>query len=269
MELNGRKLATKKTIELKALVASFEKAPKMVIVQVGDDVASNKYINFKLKKAWEIGIDAEALKIEETISQEHLEHIIEQKLFEADGMIVQLPLPDHIDKTDILNLIPFEKDIDGLAKGNNIITPATPRGIMDLMSEYNVELKGKQVAVVGKSSLVGRPVADLCEKEGAIVSRYSQRTGIDGTENADVLIVAAGQPKLIKANNIKQDAIIIDVGINEIADANSMKKIVGDVDRDDIGSKAKAISPVPGGVGPMTVISLMANLIDIYKKNNN
>lgn len=180
---------------------------------------------------------------------------------------MQLPLPDQIDKQAILDVIPYEKDVDGLATGNNIITPATPKGIINLLKSYEVKIEGKHVAVVGQSKLVGKPVATLCEHEGASqVDRYTKQTGIKGTEKADILIVAAGEANLIKKQNIKKGVVIIDVGINTIADKLAMTKIVGDVDRVSVGEIPSAISPVPGGVGPMTVISLMQNIIEAAER---
>ena len=259
--LNGRELANKKTKELKEVISSLSFEPKMTIVQVGEDVASNKYVQFKLDKAWDLGIDAKAIKLEDTISEEHLEAIILEEVKSTDGLIIQLPLPKGIDKQRILNLVPFEKDIDGLAEGNNIITPATPRGILSLLKENDIKLKGVKAAVVGQSNLVGKPVSNLLEKEGSIVSRYDLSTGIKGTEETDVLIVAAGQLNLIKKENIKEGVTIIDVGINTFNNG----KITGDVDRESVGDKPFALSPVPGGVGPMTVISLLENLVDTVK----
>lgn len=259
--LDGRKLATKKTLELKQRVFDMDIKPKMTIIQVGDEPASNKYVQFKLNKAWDLGIDAKAIKIEETVKQQHLEEIIKTELKETNGMIIQLPLPDHIDKQEMLDLIPFNKDIDGLATGNNVVTPATPRGIISLLKENGIKLKGIKAGVVGQSDLVGKPVSKLLEKEGSLVSRFDLSTGIDGTEQMDVLVVAVGVRGLIKKQNIKEGVAIIDVGINTFNNG----KITGDVDRDSVGEVPSAISPVPGGVGPMTVISLIENLLDVMK----
>lgn len=266
--LDGKKLASEITQDLKSRAALLNKKPLLIIINVGDNPASQKYVSSKIKKATEIGIKAKEVKVSAKVSQEKLEKLVAKKSKKATGIIVQLPLPEHISKQKVLDLIPFEKDVDGLATNNNLVTPATPKGIMTLMKRYDVELKGKKVAVVGQSNLVGKPVADLCELEGAKVSRYTKETTIVGTEKADVLIVAAGQANLIKKENIKKGVVIIDVGINSIADESAMKKIVGDVDRDSVGELPNAISPVPGGVGPMTVISLMQNVIEAAERNN-
>ena len=259
--LDGRKLAAKKTLELKQRILAMDVKPRMTIIQVGEEPASNKYVQFKLNKAWDLGIDAQAIKIEETIKGQHLEEIILSELKETDGMIVQLPLPEHINKQEILDLIPYNKDIDGLATGNNIVTPATPRGIISLLKENGIKLDGVKAGVVGQSNLVGKPVSILLETEGAIVTRFDLATGIKGTEEMDVLVVAAGVRGLIKKENIKNNVAIIDVGINTFNNG----KITGDVDRESVGEIPSAISPVPGGVGPMTVISLIENLLDVSK----
>ena len=267
--IDGKKVAHEIKNDLIKRIKKLSQTPKMKIVLVGQNGPSLKYVKAKINKANEIGIEGELIHISDVnIPEADLIAFVQQEAQSADGIIVQLPLPNHIDKHKVLNSIPFDKDIDGLAKGNNKITPATPRGIMSLLEAYNFDVKDKSVAVVGKSSLVGKPVALLCQKKGAHVTSYDLKTGINGTENADILIVAAGSAGLIKASNIKQNAVIIDVGINSIGDKKSLKKITGDVDRDSIGQKAAAISPVPGGVGPMTVISLLQNLIDVCEEKD-
>lgn len=265
--LDGKALAAKKADELKIRVNNLGFTPIMRIIQVGDHPASNKYIKTKINKAFDLGIEGELLKIDDvTIPEKDLIEIVKAECEDVDGLIIQLPLPEHINKNKVLSAIPHDKDIDGLSRNNKIVIPATPRGIISLLEENGIEIKGKQVAVVGQSNLVGKPVSKLLEAKGGIVSTYTKETGIKGTENADILVVAAGEANLIKKENIKPGVVIIDVGINEIADENAMKKIVGDVDRESVGDLPSAISPVPGGVGPMTVISLFENLIDLLEE---
>lgn len=267
--LDGKKVAASLVEELKTRVKHLKKRPLLTIVQVGNLPASNKYVANKIAKAHEIGIKTKLVKLNETIDEQKLKSKVIKKSKRSTGLIVQLPLPYNIDKQDILNAIPYEKDVDGLSGGNPIITPATPKGIITLLKAYNISLKDKHVAVVGQSHLVGMPVSLLCEHEGAKkVSRYTKETGIKGTEKADILIVAAGEANLIKKENIKPGVVIIDVGINTIADKVAMTKIVGDVDKRSVGTLPSAISPVPGGVGPMTVISLMQNVVEAAERKN-
>lgn len=267
--LDGKVVAKQITENLKIRVEALRKKPTLVIFQVGDNQASNKYISSKIAKAKEIGISVELIKYHADINPDDLKKHIFKKTRKVTSAILQLPLPSNMNRQELLDVIPFEKDVDGLAFGNTSITPATPRGIMSLLAFYGFNVEGKKVAIVGQSRLVGQPIARLCEKAGADVITFNKTTGIKGTEEADILIVAAGSPKLIKAENIKQGAVIIDVGINEIADHDAMLKIVGDVDRESIKNKALAVSPVPGGVGPMTVISLMQNIVDAAEKHEN
>ncbi len=265
--LDGKKVAASLAKELQQRVHMLKQKPLLIIIQVGDNPASNKYVANKLKKAAEIGIKSELVKIGENVGESALKKLVWKKAKRSTGVIVQLPIPEHINKQAVLDVIPFEKDVDGLASGNSLITPATPRGIINLLKAYNIEIKNKRVAVVGQSTLVGKPVARLCELEGAsFVDRFTKESGIQGTEKADILIVAAGESNLIKKQNIKAGVVIIDVGINTIADKKAMSKIVGDVDRQSVGELPSAISPVPGGVGPMTVISLMQNIVEAAEK---
>ena len=250
--------------ELKQIISENDYKPKMVIFQIGQNPASNKYVEFKLKKAKQLGITAIKKQFAENYPQDKLINDMKQLIPSIDGMIVQLPLPDTYDTQTVLNIIPFDKDIDGLATGNYMIIPATPRGIMSLLKGYKIELKNKIVGVIGQSNLVGIPVSTLCEKYAKKVLRFDKKTSMKGSEKADILIVAVGKANLVKHENIKDNAIIIDVGINIL----SNDVIVGDVDRNSLGDKASAITPIIGGIGPMTIISLFQNLVDVTYKNN-
>ena len=260
--LEGTTIAKKITKKLIEKINLSNTKPRMTIIQVGDLAASNKYIKYKIKKGEEIGIEVSHIKVSDQVSESDLIKIVRDEQEGVHGLIVQLPLPKHINKERVLNSIEFEKDIDGLSKGNNLITPATPKGIILLLDEYQINVIGKKVSVVGQSPLVGLPLSNILELNGAIVKRHNLLSGIDGTEDAEILIVAAGSPNLIKKNNIKEGVLIIDVGINTL----SNQKVVGDVDRKSIGNIPSAISPVFGGVGPMTVISLFINLIETWEK---
>ena len=249
--------------KLKQKISDNDYKPRMVIFQIGENPASNKYVEFKLKKAQELGIDAVRKQFGEAYPQEKLIEDMKELMPWIDGMIVQLPLPESYNTQEVLDIIPFDKDIDGLATGNDKMIPATPRGIISLLEAHKIDLKNKVVGVIGQSKLVGEPVATLCEKDAKEVLRFDKVSSIKGSEKADILIVAAGEANLVKAQNVKQDAVIIDVGINTL----SNDQVVGDVDRTSLGDKASAITPITGGVGPMTVISLFENLVDTtYKK---
>ncbi|VEU72690.1 bifunctional protein FolD [Mycoplasmopsis gallopavonis] len=184
-----------------------------------------------------------------------------------------MPLPTHIPKQVILDAVPYNKDVDGLSTKNEFklyndngekhFVPATARAVLELMDHYNIEVKDKRVAVVGRSHLVGKPLAHIIKRKDATVATYDENTGIKGIENADIVIVAIGVAKYVKAENLKEGAIVIDVGTN--LDDKVTDELCGDVDFDDVKDKVSAITPVPGGVGPMTVVCLLKNLIDNFR----
>ncbi|UWD34260.1 bifunctional 5,10-methylenetetrahydrofolate dehydrogenase/5,10-methenyltetrahydrofolate cyclohydrolase [Mesomycoplasma molare] len=253
---------------LKNLFISLNEPTIFKIIQVGDLAASNKYINNKIKKAKELGIEAILVKLDASISQEDLKTIVQNEALSCDGIIVQLPLPEHINSQEILNIVPIEKDIDGLSELNQFnfynfkeesaFSPATARGIIMLLDYYNIPIANKKTFVIGESNLVGKPTKFLLNKKGGIVKSFNKNTGIFGSNEADVLVVAAGEANLVKTKDVKENATIIDVGINSLTN----NKITGDVDFESVKHKVSAISPVPGGVGPMTVIALFYNLYD-------
>ncbi|TNK94503.1 bifunctional 5,10-methylene-tetrahydrofolate dehydrogenase/5,10-methylene-tetrahydrofolate cyclohydrolase, partial [Mycoplasmopsis pullorum] len=236
---------------------------RLAIVQVGDNPASNKYIAQKIKKAEYLGVEVKLYKYKESITQDQLLKKMDNINDYSDGVIVQLPLPKHIPSQVIMDAIPYEKDIDGLSNRNEFtlynssktddkfFVPATARAVLELMDHYKIDVKDKRVAVIGRSYLVGKPVAHIIKRKGANVATYDENTGIKGVENADILIVAAGEAKLVRSKNVKEGAIVIDVGTN--LDENLPDVISGDVDFEDVKDKVAAITPVPGGVGPMTV----------------
>ena len=262
--LKSKELVAKKEQEIRDAIKEMKYEPRMVIFQVGNDNASNKYIDFKLKKAASLGINAVHKKLPAEYPEDKLIEDIKDITPWVDGIIVQLPLPKSMNKQNVLDAIAHTHDIDGLATGNKLITPATPKGIISLLNHYNIDWTDKVVAVVGQSKLVGKPTSDLFESRAKEVIRLNSKTGLKGTERADILVVAAGKKDLIKKENIKEGVIIIDVGVNKIDD----NKITGDVDRQSVGELPSAMSPVVGGVGPMTVISLFENLINVIKNKN-
>lgn len=230
----------------------------LAIIQVGDRPDSLSYIKAKNKFAEEIGVKTELIKFPITVTQAEVLNTI--KTSKADGIILQLPIPEHLHKKELLDAIDPAKDVDGLGRGKYI--PATARGIKELLEFYKISLKDKKVVVMGRSDLVGKPVAMMCEKEGAIVTVcHSQTKDIPAiTKQADILIVAIGQPKHITSEFVKPGQIIVDVGINRTEEG-----IVGDVDFNAVAPIVEAITPVPGGVGVMTVLALFENLADTIK----
>ncbi len=274
-------LATELVKKVQALSAK----PKLAIIQVGDREDSASYIRAKKNFALKIGAEVIHAKFPLEITQDKL--ILAIKDFNSDksinGIIVQLPLPEHLDKKTIIDSVDPKKDVDGLGSvqidrwsndKDGAILPATARGVGELLKFYDVSLSGKKVTVTGRSNLVGRPIAVMCSKSGAEVivchSKTSETDLISSAKGADIIIVAAGKPKLIGANHVKSGQIIIDVGINtvqgEVLDGEvENKKLVGDVDFEAVKDLVAAITPVPGGVGPMTVLALFENLVDASK----
>lgn len=230
-------------------------SPILTIIQIGDRADSNSYIKAKNRFAEEIGAKTELIKFPVSVTQAEILNTIQSSV--AHGIILQLPIPEHLNKKELLDAIDPIKDIDGLGRGKHI--PATARGIKELLDFYNIPLKDKKVTVIGRSDLVGKPVALMCEREGAIVTVCHRETKNipELSKAADIIIVAIGQPKRISAEFVKPGQIIIDVGINRVEEG-----IVGDVDFASIAPIVGAITPVPGGVGQMTVLALFENLAD-------
>lgn len=271
--LNGTEVAKKHEQTLAQEISKSLNKPHLVIIQVGNNQASTKYIEFKKKFALRVGVEVTHVKFEDNISEEDLvksvaTHSADEKV---NGIIVQLPLPKEIRPWIILDAINPKKDVDGLTSFNlrhiyendEILLPATTKGIFTLLSHYNISLAGKHVVVIGRSSLVGKPTALASINRNATVTIcHSQTKDLENiTKTADILIVAVGQANLIKESHIKENCIIIDVGIS----VNENNKVVGDVSLLSVSNKAEAISPVPGGVGPMTIVSLFENLLQAYK----
>ncbi len=246
------------------------KRPRLVIIQVGNRDDSNYYIRAKKKFAAEIGVDEKHLQFGDDVTQDELLRVIETANNDVgvQGIIVQLPLPVSINKDAVLAAIAPKKDVDGLGAVNvskwleareDAILPATIRGVRELLQFYNIPLAGKHVVMMGRSSLVGKPMAAMCLGENATVTVCHSKT-LDTakyTKEADILIVAIGKPNHIDASYVRKGQIVIDVGITSVEG-----KLVGDVDFDSVKGIVEAITPVPGGVGQMTVLALFENLID-------
>lgn len=276
--IDGKEVANKIKEQLKEEIINLGVTPGLAVINVGDNPASNIYIKLKRKVCEEIGIYVEEYLFDDTITQEELINLIERlnKNEKIHGILVQTPVPYHINVLKLFEKIAPEKDIDGfnpinvgkLAQGMSDFAPCTPLGIMHLLEEYKIEIEGKNCVVIGRSNIVGRPMAQLLiNANGTVTVCHSKTKNLaEITKNADILIVAIGKPNFIKADMLKEGVVIIDVGINRRDDS---KKIVGDVDFEDVKEKCSYITPVPGGVGPMTIITLMENIVKACKNINN
>ena len=271
-------------LSVKEIVAKGSRPPHLVAVIVGEDGASLTYVGSKVRACKKVGFDSTLIKLSENISeQELLLKVKELNENDAiDGYIVQLPLPKHIDSQKILMAVDPDKDVDGFHPTNfgkmalNLPTfiSATPYGIMELLDRYNVETSGKHTVVIGRSDIVGRPISILMSRKSnpgnsTVTLAHSRTKNIkELTLQADIIISALGVPNFVKADMVKESAVIIDVGITRISD-NSAKgyKIVGDVDYENVSKKSSFITPVPGGVGPMTIAMLLKNTLLAYKHN--
>lgn len=271
--------------DVKDWVSKGNRPPFLQVVLVGDDPASIVYTNAKTKACQDVGIETDTLVLQDTISAIELKGIIRDlnNNADVDGILVQLPLPLHLSSHDVIETIDYKKDVDGfhpmnvgrLALSQPCFRSCTPAGILELFKHYSILTKAKHAVVVGASNIVGSPMAIMLSRENdagkattTICHKYTKDLTLH-TINADILIAAAGQPHLIKAEMVKEGAVVIDVGINRIADEKSEKgyKLIGDVDFDSVRNKASWITPVPGGVGPMTVAMLMKNTLLAAKKS--
>ena len=273
--INGKEISKKIKEEIKKEVGGFPSKPSLVVIQVGNDEASNIYINTKKKACIEVGIKVYHLKYNENVAEEFLIEKIkklnnDQKI---DGILLQLPLPQNLNATKIIKHIDPSKDVDGLTSANigklmnnsNGLIPCTPLGIMELLKAYDVKIEGKHVVIVGRSTLIGKPLISLFLNNNATITICHSKTKnlSEYTKQADILVVAVGKKHLINRNMIKEGVIIIDVGINRVAN-----KLYGDVDFSNVLDKVSLITPVPGGVGPMTVTMLLKNVVNRYKKRH-
>ncbi len=270
--IDGKALAAKMQAELKVKVDKLKEAgsvPGLAVILVGEDPASQIYVRNKARKATAIGLNSSVVRLPETVSEKELLELIEQynQSEQWHGILVQLPLPKHISEEKVLLAIDPEKDVDGfhpmnmgrLWAGNPLMIPSTPAGIMEMFREYNVELSGKRAVVIGRSNIVGKPMAQLLMMADATVTIAHSRTKNlrELTKEADILVVAIGRDRMIKADDVKDGAVVIDVGMNRDEDG----KLHGDVDFDEVKEVASLITPVPGGVGPMTITMLMEQTV--------
>lgn len=279
MIINGKEISkalkAKLSERVVALEGKYGRTPNLVVVLVGDDPGSVSYVTGKAKAATEVGIRNSTLRYPDSVSEEELLSLI-NKLNEdddVDGILVQLPLPAHINEDKIISAIISEKDVDGFHPENvarlwlkqPCVLPCTPKGIIKLLNSTGIEIEGKQTVVVGRSKIVGLPVAKLLLDNNATVTVAHSRTKNlgDVTRRADILVVAIGKERLIKADMIKPGAVVIDVGVNR--DSRN-GKLCGDVDFEAAQEVASHITPVPGGVGPMTIACLMENTVECFER---
>lgn len=273
--LDGKALAKKITDSIKQETALLEKRPKLAVVLVGNNPASEIYVRNKQKKALELGFESIVLPLPEDISEDNLlEHIyILNEDENINAVLVQLPLPKHINQQKILEAIEPIKDVDGFTSYNfgrlalgykPYAIPCTPKGIIRIIEEYNINLQGKNVLVIGRSNIVGKPISFLLQSKNATVTMAHSRTKNleDLILKSDVVVSAVGIPNLVK--NVKNDAIVIDVGINRTENG-----LCGDVEYETASKNAGYITPVPGGVGPMTIAMLMENTLELFKLQSN
>jgi len=265
--LDGKKVNQEKMQYFKEKIKNLGSRPSLIVLTINPGEASNIYINQKEKACKEMGIDFNKHIFSETVSQDEVISII-HKLNEddnVDGILLQLPIPAHLNTHDIINEIDPSKDVDGLTDKNagglihnqNVLNPCTALGVIDLLDAYNIELKGKNVLLIGRSDLVGKPLIPMfLNRDSTVTIAHTKSGNLQKlAKSADIVVVAAGSPGLLTADMVKDGVIVIDVGINRIDG-----KIVGDVDFDAVKEKASYITPVPGGVGPMTIASLIRNI---------
>lgn len=284
--IDGKKTAQRIREELKTKIDELKRAgknvPGLVTILVGEDPASQIYVNSKGKACEEIGMRTKSEKLSKDISEAGLLSIINKYNNDKDfhGILVQLPLPKHISEEKIIETVSPKKDVDGfhpasvgnLVIGKDTFAPCTPAGIQELLKRYNIETKGKHVVVVGRSNIVGKPIANIMlqkkENANAIVTVcHSAAKNIEYyTRQADILIAAIGSANFVKEDMVKDGVVVVDVGINRVEDKTKPKgyRVVGDVDFENVSKKASYITPVPGGVGPMTIAMLLSNTFKAY-----
>ncbi|EJB85963.1 bifunctional methylenetetrahydrofolate dehydrogenase/methenyltetrahydrofolate cyclohydrolase FolD [Helicobacter pylori] len=276
--LDGQALAYNIEKDLKnkiqIITAQTHKRPKLAVILVGKDPASITYVNMKIKACQRVGMDFDLKTLQENVTEAKLLSLIKDYNTDQNisGVLVQLPLPRHIDTKMVLEAIDPSKDVDGfhplnigkLCTQKESFLPATPMGVMRLLKHYHIEIKGKDVAIIGASNIIGKPLSMLMLNAGASVSVCHILTKDISfyTQNADIVCVGVGKPDLIKASMLKKGAVVVDIGINHLNDG----RIVGDVDFNNAQKVAGFITPVPKGVGPMTIVSLLENTLIAFEK---
>jgi len=286
--IDGKKLAETIKLEIaedvKKIIQEGNRPPHLAAILVGDNPASQVYVRNKVRSCEQVGFNSTLIRKEADISESELLEIVERlnEDSEIDGFIVQLPLPKHINEEEITLAIDPKKDVDGfhpanfgrMAQGLPAYLPATPFGIMQMLDRYDIEVEGKECVVLGRSNIVGTPISILLSRKArpgnaTVVLCHSRTKDLAShTKRADIIVAALGIPQFLTADMVKEGVVIIDVGINRIEDLTRKKgsRLVGDVKYDEVAAKAKYITPVPGGVGPMTVTSLLMNTLKANRK---
>ena len=276
--IDGKKVAEKCKKNIEERIKKLNKMPGFAVIRIGEDEASKIYVRLKHKMSEELGINFTEYHLDENITQEELISLIKKLNAddEVDGILLQSPIPYHLNILEAFQTIAPEKDVDGfspinvgkLVQRQECFAACTPTGVMTMLKEYNIPIEGKHAVVVGRSNIVGRPMAELLLNANATVTICHSKTRnlTEIVKSADILVVAIGKPKFITADMIKEGAVVVDVGINRIPDS---KKIVGDVDFENVKEKCSYITPVPGGVGPMTIMTLMDNVVTACERRKN
>ncbi len=275
--IDGKALAKKIRENLKLEVEDLKKEginPKLAVIMVGDDSASKVYVRNKSRACEEIGIEYEEYLLNSNTTMQELLDLIESlnNNPNIDGILLQSPVPNHLDINKAFRAILPDKDVDGfhpinagkLSIGEDCFIPCTPHGVIRMLEEYNIDMQGKNVVILGRSNIVGKPLIQCClQKNATVTVCHSKTQNISQiTKNADILISAIGKAKFVKEDMVKENAVVIDVGINR----NEEGKLTGDVDFENVSKKASYITPVPGGVGPMTIAMLMENVVKAAKQ---
>ena len=275
--IDGKKVAEKCKKNIEERIKKLNKMPGFAVIRIGEDEASKIYVRLKHKMSEELGINFTEYHLDEDVTQEELISLIKKLNAddEVDGILLQSPIPYHLNILEAFQTIAPEKDVDGfspinvgkLVQRQECFAACTPTGVMTMLKEYNIPIEGKHAVVVGRSNIVGRPMAELLLNANATVTICHSKTRnlTEIVKSADILVVAIGKPKFITADMIKEGAVVVDVGINRIPDS---KKIVGDVDFENVKEKCSYITPVPGGVGPMTIMTLMDNVVTACERRN-
>jgi methylenetetrahydrofolate dehydrogenase (NADP+)/methenyltetrahydrofolate cyclohydrolase len=275
--ISGKELSKEKReevrLEVEVLRVKYKAVPHLAVVLVGEDPASQSYVKAKGRACKRAGMKSTIILKEESISEKELLNIVEELNNDKSvhGILVQLPLPKHIDEDKVIDAIDISKDVDGfhplnvayMHLGRNAVLPATPKGIMTMLHSKNIEIKGKDAIIIGRSNIVGKPIAMLLMKEHATVQIAHSRTQNlkEKCLRADIIIAAVGRANTVTEDMVKDGAVVVDVGVNRVDG-----KLVGDCDFENIKAKASFITPVPGGVGPMTITSLLQNTLECFER---
>ena len=272
--IDGKLVASVVREQVKNEVAELATKPNLTVIIVGENPASQSYVRSKKKFATEVGFDSDTIELPADVTQDELLKLIEQLNHDnqVNGILVQLPLPKHIDEQTVIKTIAVAKDVDGfhpeqvggLSIGLETLEPCTPAGVIELLKYYDIDVAGKNAVVIGRSNIVGKPIASMLLRMDATVTITHSRTVnlAEVTRAADILVVAIGRPHFLTADMVKEGAVVIDVGINRTAEG----KLVGDVDYETVAPKTSYITPVPGGVGPMTIAMLLKNTLEAAKR---